>query len=32
MDVTLVFCTLLGPEGPARIRKDANGPLDPFVD
>ncbi len=31
LDASLVFCTLLGPEGPDRVRKDPIGPLDLVV-
>ena len=31
LDSSLVFCTLLGPEGPDRVRKDPIGPLDLVV-
>ena len=30
LDSSLVFCTLLGPEGPGRHRKMPIGPLDHF--
>ncbi len=31
LDSSLVFCTLLGPEGPGRLRKKSIGPLDLVV-
>ena len=31
LDSSLVFCTLLGPEGPGRLRKESIGPLDLVV-